>query len=131
MPKRILIVDDEPDFQELLAFHLAGPDREIVTAANFSTALQAARTRVDLVLLDIMLPDVDGLTLCEALKAQPALIAAPIWMVSAAHSSATRQIARDYGATEFFSKPIDLPLLKARFREWLASYSEAVEQNVN
>lgn len=119
MPKRILIVDDEPDFQELLRYHLTGPDCEVVVAGNFASAMLAAQVQPDLILLDIMLPDVDGLSLCEALKGQPQLIKAPVWIVSAAKSQATRDIARAAGATEFFEKPIDLLALKACFREWL------------
>jgi DNA-binding response OmpR family regulator len=125
MLKRILIVEDEPDFQELLKYHLAAPGCELLVAHNFAAAMQAARTPPDLILLDIMLPDVDGLTLCEALKAQPALLHAPIWMVSGAHSPLTRQIAQQYGAAEFFSKPIDLPAFKSRFLEWLRSFPPA------
>lgn len=123
MPKRILIVDDEPDFQELMAFHLSGPDREIMMAANFASAMAAAKKAPDLIILDIMLPDVDGLTLCEALKSRPELIKAPIWMISAAHSPQTREIARQYGAAHFFAKPIDLALLKSCFRDWLQAGS--------
>ena len=120
MPKRILIVEDEVDFQELLKYHLASPECEVAVAATFAQAMmQAGKVRPDLILMDIMLPDVDGLSLCEALKSEPALVDAPIWMISAAHSPTIREIARASGATEFFSKPIDLKLLKARVEEWL------------
>ena len=120
MPKQILIVEDEADFQELLRYHLATPECEVSVAASFAEAMtQAGRMRPDLILLDIMLPDVDGLSLCEALKSEPALVDAPIWIVSAAHSQTTREIAKASGASEFFSKPIDLKLLKARVEEWL------------
>lgn len=120
MTKRILIVEDETDFQELLRYHLASPECEVAVAASFAEAMtQAARVRPDLILMDIMLPDVDGLSLCEALKTKPVLLDAPIWMISAAHSQTIRAIARASGAAEFFAKPIDLKLLKARIHEWL------------
>jgi len=120
MSRRILIVDDEPDFQELLRYHLSAPGCEVVVAANFAAALLVAQPPPDLILLDIMLPDVDGLTLCEALKSQPQLVRAPIWMVSAAHSDTTRQLAQKYGASEFFEKPINLPALRRCFQAWLS-----------
>lgn len=120
MPKQILIVEDEADFQELLRYHLAPLECEVSVAASFAEAMtQAARMRPDLILLDIMLPDVDGLSLCEALKTEPALVEAPVWIISAAHSQTTRDIARASGAVEFFSKPVDFKLLKSRVSEWL------------
>lgn len=119
MSKRILIVDDEADFQELLRYHLAGPECDVVLASNFAAALVAAQSRPDLILLDLMLPDVDGLSLCEALKTQPALVDAPVWIISAAHSQPMREIARAAGAEEFFSKPIDLNALKTRLQQRL------------
>lgn len=119
MSKRILIVDDEADFQELLRYHLAGPECDVVVASNFAAAMVAAQSRPDLILLDLMLPDVDGLSLCEALKTQPALVDAPVWIISAAHSQPMREIARAAGAEEFFSKPIDLNALKTRLQRWL------------
>jgi len=120
VPKQILIVEDEADFQELLRYHLATSECEVSVAASFAEAMtQAGRIRPDLILLDIMLPDVDGLSLCEALKTEPALVEAPIWIISAAHSQTTRDIARASGAVEFFSKPVDFKLLKTRVAEWL------------
>ncbi len=120
MSKRILIVEDEADFQELLKYHLTSAECEIVVAANFAQAMaHASNMRPDLILLDIMLPDVDGLSLCEALKSEPMLVDAPIWIVSAAHTQTTRDIARAAGASEFFSKPIDFKRLKARIENWL------------
>lgn len=58
----------------------------------------------DLILLDIMRPDVDGLTLCKALKAQSALVHPPIWLLSAAHSDTTRELACGHGVSESFAK---------------------------
>lgn len=121
MGRRILVVDDEPDFQDLLRYHLSAPECEVLVAGNFATAMLIAQPPPDLILLDIMLPDVDGLTLCEALKAQPELVRAPIWIVSAAHSDTTRELARRYGASEFFAKPIDLAALKRCFQTWLGN----------
>src|SRR5205807_440674 len=79
----------------------------------------AARISPDLILLDILLPDIDGLTLCETLKQQPALRPVPIAMMSAHDSQATRQLARAAGAVEFFSKPFNLALFKSRVKQLL------------
>jgi DNA-binding response OmpR family regulator len=121
MPRRILVVDDEADFQDLLRYHLSAPGCEVLVAGNFAAAMLVTQPPPDLILLDIMLPDVDGLTLCEALKARPALVRAPIWIVSAAHSDTTRELAYRYGASEFFAKPIDFTAFKRCFQAWLGS----------
>ncbi|MHC4820925.1 MAG: response regulator, partial [Planctomycetota bacterium] len=67
---RILVVDDEPDLVELVRHHLARERYDVVTASDGETALQEARRRVpDLVILDLMLPGIDGLEVCRRLRA--------------------------------------------------------------
>lgn len=120
MKKRILIVDDEADLRDLLRYQLDDQQMEFHLAGTCAEALAVA-TRVvpDLILLDLLLPDVDGLTLCEGLKRLPALRQVPIVMMSAHDSPATRQLAQAAGAVEFFSKPFSLVGFKARVRQLL------------
>lgn len=109
MNKQLLIVDDEADLRDLLIFHLADRRIEIHTAGDGAEALaKAEAVRPDLILLDILLPDVDGLTLCEALKQATATRLVPIVVMSAHDSETTRQLARAAGAVEFFRKPFPL-----------------------
>lgn len=120
MKKQILIVDDEPDMCDLIIYHLDDHLTEFHFAGSCAEALaKTKQIRPDLILLDILLPDVDGLTLCEALRKMPHLRQVPISMISAHDSSSTRQLAAAAGATEFFKKPFNLAIFKARVKQLL------------
>jgi len=111
MAPRILIVDDERDFVELLQYRLAGLGCEFIVAGDGVQALSQARLlKPDLILLDILLPDLDGLSVCEILRRQPATRKIPIIFVSALSGDVTRRSA-SIQADDFFTKPLDLPRL--------------------
>jgi two-component system alkaline phosphatase synthesis response regulator PhoP len=119
MVPRILIVDDERDFVELLQHRLAGLGCEFIEANDGVQALsQARQLKPDLILLDILLPDFDGLSVCEILRRQPAMKNIPIIFVSALSGSITRCTASRL-ADDFFTKPLDLPRLERRIAELL------------
>src|SRR6266568_6270642 len=106
--KRILIIDDEPDFVELLQFRLQRDDNEFQVAQNGLEAMNLARSfSPDLILLDVLLPDLDGLTLCSILRNEPETRNIPIFFVSGVNTQVTRLSALAAGATEFFGKPLD------------------------
>ena len=123
---RILIVDDEQDFIELVQYRLAGLGCEFIVAGNGVQALSQARQyKPDLILLDILLPDLDGLSVCEILRRQPATKKIPIIFMSALSSEVTRRIVA-MQADDFFTKPLDLDRLRQRIagllqRELLAA----------
>jgi two-component system, OmpR family, alkaline phosphatase synthesis response regulator PhoP len=119
MVPRILIVDDERDFIELVQFRLAGLGCEFLVASDGVQALSQARQfKPNLILLDILLPDLDGLSVCEILRRQPATKNIPIIFMSALSSEVTkRTVARQ--ADDFFTKPLNLPLLIRRITELL------------
>src|SRR5688500_3110404 len=82
--KRILIVDDEPDTIELLEFNLKSAGYDIVTAADGAEALRKARSAdPDLIILDLMLPEIDGLQVCKLLRHDPATTKIPVLMLTA------------------------------------------------
>lgn len=113
MSKCILVVDDEPEFIELLQYRFADCDYKIVTATNSTDALnQTWEHSPDVILTDLLLPDLDGLTLCEILQRQEATRKIPIIMITALGSDVTRYSAQVAGAVEFFSKPLDFERLK-------------------
>lgn len=114
MERRILIVDDEPDFSELVQYRLADCDYRFITAINSTDALNSAWDHPpDLVLLDLLLPDLDGLSVCEIFTRHPDTRNVPIIMISAVGTDVTRYSAQVAGAREFFSKPVDFEKLKA------------------
>ena len=114
MVPTILIVDDELDFIELVQYRLAGLGCEFIVAANGVQALSQARQfKPSLILLDILLPDLDGLSVCEILRRQPATKKTPIIFMSALSSDVTKRTVA-MQADDFFTKPLDLERLQLR-----------------
>jgi two-component system, OmpR family, alkaline phosphatase synthesis response regulator PhoP len=119
MVPRILIVDDEHDFVELVQYRLAGLGCEFIVANDGVQALSQARLfRPDLILLDILLPDLDGLSVCEILRRQPGTKKIPIIIMSALSGDVTKRTA-SIQAEDFFTKPLDLPRLERRINDLL------------
>jgi DNA-binding response OmpR family regulator len=119
MVPRILIVDDERDFVELVQYRLAGLGCEFIVANNGVQALiQARQFKPSLILLDILLPDLDGLSVCEILRRQPSTKKIPIIFMSALSSEVTRRTVA-MQADDFFTKPLDLERLQLRITELL------------
>jgi two-component system alkaline phosphatase synthesis response regulator PhoP len=120
MQKQILIVDDEPEFAELLEYRLADCGYEFKTATNSTDALNLAWEKPpDLILLDLLLPDLDGLSVCEIFARHPATQHVPIIMITAVGSDTTRFSAQVAGARQFFAKPVDFAELRTSIRELL------------
>lgn len=114
MSRKILIVDDEPEFSELVEYRLADGGYEFQTATNSTDALNHAwDSPPDLILLDLLLPDLDGLSVCEIFARHPATQHIPVIMITAVGSDVTRFSAEVAGAREFFCKPVDFEVLKA------------------
>jgi DNA-binding response OmpR family regulator len=116
---QILIVDDERDFVELVQYRLAGLGCEFIVANDGVQALSQARQfKPSLILLDILLPDLDGLSVCEILRRQPSTKKIPIIFMSALTSEVTRRTAM-MQADDFFTKPLDLERLQLRITDLL------------
>ncbi len=113
MSKCILVVDDELEFIELVQYRLQPRDYKIVAATNSTEALnQTWQHSPDVIITDLLLPDLDGLTLCEILQRDELTRKIPIIMVTAVGSDVTRYSAQVAGAAQFFSKPVDFGRLK-------------------
>jgi class 3 adenylate cyclase/CheY-like chemotaxis protein len=119
-PPRILIVDDEPINLDILRTRLSVHGYEILTATNGEEALAAATTqRPDLILLDIMMPKIDGIDVCRQLKADSSLPFMPIILVTAKADSKDVVAGLEAGAEEYLTKPIDQAALVARVKSML------------
>jgi CheY-like chemotaxis protein len=130
MTKRILVVDDETEFSEMLQFRLRHLDYEVLAAANGAEALNKARSESpDVILLDLLLPDLDGLTVCEILQRLPSTRETPIILITAVTSEATQQAARMAGASGFLGKPLDFEELKRKLEVALAPRSGAHQED--
>jgi len=112
MKPRVLVVDDESDFIELLKYNLEGQGFELLTAVNGMEALNVARRELpDVVLVDLMLPDLDGFSLCEILRSQPSTSQVPIIVVSALDGEYVRSRGIQAGVVSCFKKPVDMKAL--------------------
>jgi DNA-binding response OmpR family regulator len=106
MPHSILSVEDEPDVTELLRFHFTKAGYEVWTASSGREAIETIRCRrPDLVLLDLMLPDIDGFGVCEILRHNAATAAIPIIILSAWTTDDSRNVGMELGALEYVTKP--------------------------
>src|SRR5574341_1484200 len=103
MPPRILVVDDEPAVLDLLAYNLRRANYEVLTAVDGRAALHLARdSRPDLILLDLMLPEVDGLDVCRELRRSSQI---PIIILTARDEEVDRVVGLELGADDYVCKP--------------------------
>ena len=103
---KILVVDDEPDALELVSFNLKAAGYEVVTADDGNDAVKKARQHApDLILLDVMLPEVDGLEVCKLLRRDAATAAIPIIMLTAKAAEIDRVLGLELGADDYVTKP--------------------------
>lgn len=106
MKTKILVVDDEPDALELIDFNLKAAGYDVVTAADGDEGLKKARASLPaLILLDVMLPEIDGMELCKLLKRDPATGAIPIIMLTAKSAEIDRVLGLELGADDYVTKP--------------------------
>jgi len=106
MSDRILIVDDEPDILELLEYNLRQAGYSVVTANDGASALSSVRDQhPDLILLDLMLPDVSGTEVCKQLRKDPATELIPIMMITARSEEIDRVVGFEIGADDYITKP--------------------------
>ena len=131
-PPRILIVDDEPINLDILQTRLSVHGYEILTATDGEEALAVATAqRPDLILLDIMMPKMDGIDVCRRLKADASLPFMPIILVTAKADSKDVVAGLEAGADEYLTKPVDQAALVARVKSMLrikALHDTAQEQ---
>lgn len=113
----ILVVEDEDDIRELLRYNLVKEGYRVTGAASGEEALKAVRVAMpDLVLLDLMLPGMDGLEVCRSLKQDPQTRNLPIVMLTAKGEEADIVAGLELGADDYVTKPFSLRVLLARLR---------------
>ena len=119
-PPCILIVDDQPTNVDILQTRLAVHGYEILTAYDGEAALEVVRAQLpDLILLDVMMPKMDGIEVCQHLKADPSLPFMPIIMVTAKADTKDVVAGLEAGADEYLTKPVDQAALVARVKSML------------
>ncbi|MDX9978752.1 MAG: response regulator transcription factor [Lentisphaeria bacterium] len=126
--KTILVVDDERDILELLRYNLVKNGYKVISALTGEEALRLAdQTPPSLVILDLMLPGMDGLEVCRALKARRELADVPIIMLSAKGEEADIVAGLELGAHDYVCKPFSPRVLIARIRACLRHHNRKAE----
>jgi two-component system cell cycle response regulator len=114
---RVLVVDDVPANVKLLEARLSAEYFDVVTAMSGSEALSVCeKAECDIVLLDVMMPDMDGFEVCRRLKASPSTHHIPVIMVTALDHPSDRVRGLEAGADDFLTKPVSDVALVARVR---------------
>ena len=117
MAQEVLVVEDEPDIRGLIVHHLERDGFRCRTAGNGSEALAAVRAATpDLVILDVMLPGMDGLEICRRLRADVSVATVPIIMLTAKADEVDRVVGLELGADDYVVKPFSPKELIARVR---------------
>lgn len=127
---KILVVDDEQSIRELLEFNLKKNGYETLTAADGLEALQNAEG-TDLILLDLMLPEIDGIEVCRRLKTAAKTADIPIIMLTAKAEEVDRIIGLEMGADDYVAKPFSMRELMARIKAVLRRSSSSDRNNSN
>lgn len=124
-PKKILVVDDEPDVTDLLAYALKSKGFTVETVNNPNASFGLARTFLpDLVILDVMMPELNGIQICRMLRADPALKRVPVVFLTAKAEENDRIQGLESGADDYICKPFSTKELILRVQSILRRVSE-------
>jgi two-component system, OmpR family, alkaline phosphatase synthesis response regulator PhoP len=117
MTPRILMVDDEKDIVDLVAYNLEKEGYETLKALDGEKALQLVRTKTpDLVVLDLMLPGIQGLEVCKRIRKDPETASIPIIMLTAKGAEIDKIVGLEVGADDYITKPFSVKELLARIK---------------
>jgi len=126
--KQILIIEDEPDIQELLSFNLDNNGYKVYTASNGEKGLEVARKEhPDLILLDLMLPGINGLDVCRIIKSDQDTSGISIIMLTALGQEEDIIKGLETGADDYVTKPFSLQVLEARIKSVLRRVPENIK----
>lgn len=118
--KKILMVDDDPMIVTLMVKTLEGLGYEVLKGSNGVEALAIIKTTVpDLIILDQMMPKMDGIKTCALIKADKRFLNIPIIMFTASAEESDKQLSKQMGANEYCNKPLNVPELKHKIEQLL------------
>ena len=122
---RILLVDDEPDILEIISYNLLQEGYQVFTAENGLEAIeQARREKPHLIILDVMMPEMDGIEACERLRKFPELQETVITFLTARSEDYSQMAGFDVGADDYITKPIKPKVLMSKVKALLRRFRE-------
>ena len=128
----VLVIEDEPDIRELVEFNLKKYDYNVLLANNGEKGLNDARSyEPDLILLDLMLPGIQGIDVCRVIKSGENIKSIPIIILSALGQEEDIVLGLEAGADDYVSKPFSLDVLNARIKTVLRRYSNKDDDDRN
>jgi len=120
-PRTLLVVEDDPDTANLLKVFFTGHSYEVLLAARGSEAIELATSHaLDLVLLDIMLPDIDGFQVCQTLRQSPRTSHLPVVFLTEKTAQSDRVAGLSAGAQDYITKPFDVEELRLRVHNFIS-----------
>jgi two-component system alkaline phosphatase synthesis response regulator PhoP len=134
MKRKVMVVDDEKDIVELLSYNLKKEGYDVIVAHDGQQALDKAGARPDLILLDLMMPVLDGFETCRRLKIDPATSHIPIVFLTARSGEVDEVLGLELGADDYIQKPISprklVARVKAIFRRQDSAAGEAAATDI-
>ncbi len=128
MPKTVLVIDDEPDLITLVDYNLTRENYLVISARDGENGLSMARQHMpDLIILDIMLPGIDGWEFCKRLRNDPKTARIPILMLTAKAEEADKILGLELGADDYLTKPFSVRELAARAKAIIRRFESATE----
>ncbi|MEW6101251.1 MAG: response regulator [Candidatus Omnitrophota bacterium] len=122
MPKKILIVDDETQLVELIKMRLEANGYEVISASDGEEGLMRSHTdKPDLIILDLMLPKIDGYKVCRMLKFDAKYKHIPIILFTARAQHDVAEMSKEVGADAYIAKPFDPPALLEKIKELIGA----------
>jgi len=116
LSKKILVIDDEKNIRELIKFNLEAEDYKVITAATGKEGLELMDNSFDLIVLDLMLPEIDGLTVCKKIRNSENYNFIPIIMLTAKSEEVDKILGLEIGADDYMTKPFSPRELLARIK---------------
>ncbi|MFA6540789.1 MAG: response regulator transcription factor [Bacteroidota bacterium] len=129
MKQKILIADDERDIIDFLKYNLDKEGFDVLTARNGTEALTLAKKKPDLILLDIMMPEMDGLEVVRSLKKNSATANIPVIFLTAKSAEIDEVVGLELGADDYITKPVSIPKLIARIKLTLRKRSSSRKED--
>jgi two-component system alkaline phosphatase synthesis response regulator PhoP len=129
MKQKILIADDERDIIDFLKYNLEKEGFDVLTAKNGIEAVAQSKKNPNLILLDVMMPEMDGLEVVRTLKKNSATAKIPVIFLTARGSEVDEVVGLELGADDYIIKPISIPKLMARIKLTLRKKSTTKEDN--